>query len=310
MDGRSHIHIQTDNYLEELTDKLPEEDNSTQTDAWMDLPQLPLFIPTKTGVDKATQIEEGDLFDFDVEVNPILEVLVGKALEHSMNEVLEEEELAAIRRHQREYEHLRNLEIAEVKRLEAEAARRHAEKERRMDQERARLAREAEVSEKLSARKYAKEYLTDLHSNVFENLMEAGVFYDPLEKVSSCVKAERDLLGHIILLPLHIFVCLTASHLPPSITFANMQEVGEIFMPSLLSAAAKKCSSKTAASALARGLVMAAAKKLQERRQAVYDRIAKERAEEEARLAAELEQAEAEAKAAEEAEEKDGDGGE
>ena len=159
VDGRSHIHIQTDNYLEELTDKLPEEDSSTQTDAWMDLPQLPLFIPTKTGVDKATQIEEGDLFDFDVEVNPILEVLVGKALEHSMNEVLEEEELAAIRQHQREYEHLRNLEIAEVKRLEAEASRRNAEKERRMQQERARLAREAEVSEKLAARKYAKEYL-------------------------------------------------------------------------------------------------------------------------------------------------------
>ena len=48
-----------------------EEDGSTQTDEWMDLPQLPLFIPTKTGDDKSTQIEEGDLFDFDLEVRTL-----------------------------------------------------------------------------------------------------------------------------------------------------------------------------------------------------------------------------------------------
>jgi hypothetical protein len=34
--GRKHIDIQTDNYLEELTDKPQEEDAATQTDAVMD----------------------------------------------------------------------------------------------------------------------------------------------------------------------------------------------------------------------------------------------------------------------------------
>lgn len=63
-----------------------------------------------------------------------------------MNELLEEEELAAIREHQREFEHLRSLEIAEVKRLEAEDIRRAEEKARRMQQEKERLLREAEVS--------------------------------------------------------------------------------------------------------------------------------------------------------------------
>lgn len=42
----------------------------------------------------------GDLFDFDLEVEPILEVLVGKVLEQGLMEVLQEEELAAMRRHQ------------------------------------------------------------------------------------------------------------------------------------------------------------------------------------------------------------------
>jgi hypothetical protein len=46
----------------------------------------------------------GDLFDFDFEVEPILEVLVGKVLEQGLMEVLEEEELAAMRAHQEHFE--------------------------------------------------------------------------------------------------------------------------------------------------------------------------------------------------------------
>ncbi len=40
------------------------------------------------------------LFDFDREVRPLLEVLVGKTLEQAMMEVMEEEELARLRQHQ------------------------------------------------------------------------------------------------------------------------------------------------------------------------------------------------------------------
>ena len=89
--------IQTEAYLEELADTVPEAEVMTQTDAFMDRP-TPLFIPMKIGVDVETQIESGDLFDFDFEVEPILEVLVGKTLEQGLMEVMEEEELAAMPR--------------------------------------------------------------------------------------------------------------------------------------------------------------------------------------------------------------------
>ena len=46
-----------------------------------------LFYWFYSGVDIDTQIYEGDLFDFDVEVKPILEVLVGKTIEQSLLEV-------------------------------------------------------------------------------------------------------------------------------------------------------------------------------------------------------------------------------
>ena len=40
------------------------------------------------------------LFDFDIEVRPILEVLVGKTVEQALLEVMEEEELASLRAQQ------------------------------------------------------------------------------------------------------------------------------------------------------------------------------------------------------------------
>eukprot|EP00753_Platysulcus_tardus_P022704 PLAT9920.1.p2 GENE.PLAT9920.1~~PLAT9920.1.p2 ORF type:complete len:376 (+),score=139.97 PLAT9920.1:43-1128(+) len=180
--GRKHIDVQTDSFLEELSDRVPEADAETQTDPFKDRPPSPAFIPTKVGVDKATEIEDGDLFHFDAEVEPILEVLVGKTLEQSMMEVLEEEELESIRKHKERFEQQRNAELAEVQRLEAEHKRRDAEKQRRMEQERARLAREQEVREKMAARSFAKDYLSDLQTTVFDRLQQAGHFFDPVAR--------------------------------------------------------------------------------------------------------------------------------
>lgn len=97
--GRKHIDVQTDLYLEELSDKLPEAIAQTQTDAFIDRAPSPLYIPQKSGLDAATQILDGELFDFDLEVQPMLDVIVGKTLEQALMEVMEEDELHRIRAH-------------------------------------------------------------------------------------------------------------------------------------------------------------------------------------------------------------------
>lgn len=57
----------------------PECEADTQTDAFDERPQTPDFVPKKTGVDVCTQIEISDkLFDLEKEVQPLLDVLVGK----------------------------------------------------------------------------------------------------------------------------------------------------------------------------------------------------------------------------------------
>eukprot|EP00049_Salpingoeca_infusionum_P008145 m.131956 g.131956 ORF g.131956 m.131956 type:complete len:466 (-) comp13927_c0_seq4:1452-2849(-) len=182
VDGRKHMDVQTELYLEELTDRVEETDNATQTDAFLDRPPSPLFVPPKTGIDVATQILEGELFDFDIEVKPILEVLVGKTLEQALMEVMEEEELDRLRDHQREFEDIRNAELAEMQRLEEAARRREQEKEARIQEQRKALVQQKETAEKIAARAFAHSYLADLVPSVFSSLNDGGFFYDRQER--------------------------------------------------------------------------------------------------------------------------------
>lgn len=182
MEGRKHVDVQTELYLEEIADRIVEIDMECQTDAFLDRPPTPLFIPAKTGKDVATQILEGELFDFDLEVKPMLEVLVGKTIEQALLEVMEEEELANLRASQYAYEEIRNVELAEVQRLEEQERRHREEKERRKRQQWEIVHKQNETSQKISARAFAQRYLADLLPSVFDSLRNSGYFYDPIER--------------------------------------------------------------------------------------------------------------------------------
>jgi hypothetical protein len=98
-----------------------------QIDVYIDRPKTPLIWAQQTGIEKETQIEDGDLFHFDEEVEPILNVLLSKVMEQSRMEVLEEEEIKDMKRKQREFEEIRNKELMEVQTLEDQEKRREAE---------------------------------------------------------------------------------------------------------------------------------------------------------------------------------------
>lgn len=180
VDGRQHIDIQTEEYLEELKEKPEEVQQETQTDPMLDRPPTPLYVPTKTGRDADTQVLDGELFDFDTEVDPILDVMVGKTLEQAMLEVLQEEELEAMRAQQSQFEQRRKEEVLETQRLEAQERRKYEEKDRRKKQEAARIQREKATREKLKSRLHAKAFHTNLESHVFAKLQDEGWFHDPV----------------------------------------------------------------------------------------------------------------------------------
>jgi len=205
VDGRKHIDVQTELYLEEIKDRVEEADVEAQTDAFLDRPPTPQFVPAKTGVDNTTQILEGELFDFDIEVKPILEVLVGKTIEQALMEVMEEEELANLRAQQRQFEELRHAELVETQRLEEQERRHREEKQRRMGQQKEVLAVEAETARKIAARAFAANYLSDLVPSVFGALSENGYFYDPVSRdvegnfVPWILNRVKENMGHVLL---------------------------------------------------------------------------------------------------------------
>lgn len=167
VEGRENLHIQTDEYVEVLYSRPEERAAESQTLAIMDRPSTPLFRRVKEGQDTDTQIMPGDIFAFDIEVVPVLEVLVSKTLHCAMLELMQEEELEAMTRQWSEHELLRDTELAETQRLEAEA--------RRVDEERGRRAKQSErakreriaTQERIVARKLAAQYLEEMHEAVF-----------------------------------------------------------------------------------------------------------------------------------------------
>ena len=95
--------------LEELTDRpIDNQENEVHEESFLmyDEADLPKFVRSVVTVDAMTQIEKNDsnLFDFDHEVKPILEVLVGKTIHIALIELQEEYEMAEILRREEEFE--------------------------------------------------------------------------------------------------------------------------------------------------------------------------------------------------------------
>ena len=151
----------------------------TQVEFYIDKPPSPLFIPNEDGVVRSTQIEDGDLFDYDTEVEPILEVIVGKSLEHARMEVLEEYEIELMKKHKRNFTQKRDAELIEVQRQQAEFNRRKHEDDRRKLQARTQRELKRIAHEKYVCRLTSKRMLSNIRFDASSKLTDLGVFKDP-----------------------------------------------------------------------------------------------------------------------------------
>lgn len=166
--------------LEELDAPVDIEVETPQEQFVTDRPPSPVFVPQQLGVDAQTQTDEDLLFNFDVEVEPVLEVLVGKTLEQSLMEVIEEDLYMEEIMRREESELVRAAELTEAERVEERQNRLEAERERRVAEEAVRVKEEEAVARKVAARGFAHLYVGDVVSNVFGTLQHTGFFYDPL----------------------------------------------------------------------------------------------------------------------------------
>ncbi|XP_039965367.1 uncharacterized protein LOC120777875 isoform X1 [Bactrocera tryoni] len=173
VNGRRHEVIQTEKYLEELVQRPPEFSVDTQTDLFLEKPPEPPYIPSKVGVDAATEIADGELFHFDAEAQPLIDILVDACIEQSMLEVAHEQEIAELRRKQAEFIAQREAELAELRRLEAEELRLQAEKERRLQQDTIAKELDEEMQKSVTAAKLLQGHIAGLLPEVLDNLEPA-----------------------------------------------------------------------------------------------------------------------------------------
>jgi radial spoke head protein 3 len=156
----------------------------SQTDAFDELPPPAPYIPKKTGVDVSTQIEVQDnLFKFDLEVAPILEVLVGKTLEQSLLEVQEEEELLNLKERKEKLQQDKREEVERMNAMEKAEQKKWEEKETYRLAERDRVEREQVLEQKVWASYMSKTLVdTPFVNNLFTELERKGIFKDPVRR--------------------------------------------------------------------------------------------------------------------------------
>lgn len=177
-----HIPVDISSFLVEDKKPVSVVDVNTQTNEFLDRPPTPEYIPKKTGIDAFTQIEpEDQLFDFDAEIGPLLEVVASKTLEQSLLEVEEEAELKRIRRRQQELTETQQRRRQKIHELELQKRQEWDEKEDRVLQEQDRVAKETVVYRKVGSLNLMKTIISSLRGQVYDAMVDTGFFQNPTE---------------------------------------------------------------------------------------------------------------------------------
>ncbi len=159
-------------------------DESTQVDALRPRPETPPYIPAKTGIDCATQIEDpNELFNFDLEVSPMLNVIVDKTIEQALFECQAEAELDALSDAAEDYKKKKEVEIEWMKRREKEVSNEIDRKRLLVFQKQKEYVEKKDVCTLVAGKQCFKQILPDAVDNIFNELFASGTWEDPVVTV-------------------------------------------------------------------------------------------------------------------------------
>lgn len=132
----------------------------TQTDTFTAQPPPATYVPLKSGVDKQTQVDDvGELFNFDEESVPLVEVIVRKTLEQALVEVNHEEELAELQRQMEDFEAQRHQELQWMKQQEDSVVQDYLQVRGVVEKMQQQLKRSREVKTKVAGLQMARQIL-------------------------------------------------------------------------------------------------------------------------------------------------------
>ncbi|CAD8110202.1 unnamed protein product [Paramecium sonneborni] len=172
----SHPKYRDQDIYEELTD-LPDNESRIKPDYYIDRPITPEYKPLPKGIDEQTQIEEyePDLFDYKLEVEPVLQVLIGKSLEQARMELIEESERQELLIQKAAFLKKRNAELIVTQRMETAYVRKKDERERRILQHKKYQDQMKLSQQKFIARTLSKNVIKGINYRILNDLQNLGL---------------------------------------------------------------------------------------------------------------------------------------
>jgi len=167
----------TPNLIEQIA-PIATDSISTQTANFEPRPDSPPYIPQKTGIDTATQLDD-ECFDFDTEVEPLLQVIIGKTLEQSLLEVEQEEELNALEMDYQKLTAEKNAESQRIRDLEKEKIAELRAKNKKLQREREFAGEQDDVRFKVAALRHQKEFMPLIIDEIYEEEVAEGKWILP-----------------------------------------------------------------------------------------------------------------------------------
>ena len=191
------IELENQNDWQELSDNenLVDE-NDIEPDYFIDKPPTPIFMENPKGTDQEVQVNDKELFDFDLEVEPILQVLIGKACENARVEVIEEYEKEQLQDHKKRFLIIKEAELMETQRMEAARNRRRREAERRYANFRTAKGQLSWANQKLCARQMSKKLLNLFRRDTYQELRDQGILRDA-SQYTLCSRFLPSLYGQV-----------------------------------------------------------------------------------------------------------------
>ena len=114
-----------------------------------------------------------------MEAEPVLQVLVGKALELAQIEAIEAFEKTELDKHKRLFLQIKEAELMETQRMEAARKRRMEEQERRNLQHRTTKSQKVNAEKKVMARQSAKDFLFLFKRDSLKIMTDEGLLRRP-----------------------------------------------------------------------------------------------------------------------------------
>lgn len=145
-------------------------------------PALPpvTFIPRKTGIDQYTQVEDvGEIFVFDLEVAPMLEVIVRKTMEQALMEVEYEEELKSLQAEVARYETQMDNEAKWMHEQEEHIKRNQESIRTQLQSVLAVKQSERDVKTRVAGLQMMQQILPDMIENITKSNIKEGIWQLP-----------------------------------------------------------------------------------------------------------------------------------